>query len=314
MLAYSGKGHFVIESIDLSTAVEGMVHLLKTVVPKKVLLNLDLAAGLPPVRGDATQVRQIVMNLVLNAAEAIGERSGVVTVCTGARDCSREYLSGTHLDEEQPEGLYVWVEVSDTGCGMDAQTQARIFDPFFSTKFTGRGLGLAAVLGIVRGHRGALKVYSEPDKGTTMRILLPAAASEAPGETAPAPAAWRGAGTVLLVDDEETVRATGRHMLERLGFDVLTANDGREALQVYAAHADEIALVLLDLTMPHLDGEETFRELRRLYPGVRVVMSSGYSESDITARFAGKGLAGFVQKPYDLATLQERLRAAGGKA
>jgi CheY-like chemotaxis protein len=168
------------------------------------------------------------------------------------------------------------------------------------------------VQGIVRGHRGALRLFSEPGRGTTFTILFPATAGDPAlpvRKTGAATAGWRGEGTVLLVDDEESVRALGARMLSSLGFTVLAAADGRQALEVYAEHRDEITLVLLDLTMPHLDGEETFRELRRLDPGVRVLMSSGYAESDITARFAGQGPLGFVQKPYTRAELRERLRA-----
>ena len=312
MLAYSGKGRFIIERIDMGEMVEEMVHLLRTTISKKALLNLNLEKSLPPLQGDATQIRQVIMNLVINASEAIGERSGVITISTGAIDCTREYLTETYLDENLAPGLYVALEVSDTGCGMDRETQSRIFEPFFTTKFTGRGLGMAAVLGIVRGHKGALKVYSEPGRGSTFKLLFPVAedavdmgnhtAEKADGE-------WRGEGTVLLVDDEETIRALGKRMLERMGFEVLTAEDGREAVELYRTHREDIRIVLLDLTMPHMDGEETFRTLRGMDPGVRVVLSSGYTEHDVVARFAGKGLAGFMPKPYTLKGLKERLRA-----
>ena len=313
MLAYSGRGHFVTEAIDLGALIEDMLGLLKSTISKKALLNLNLDKNLPPMRGDASQVSQVIMNLVINASEAIGERSGVITISTGATECSPQYLEKTYEDESLAPGLYLTLEVSDTGGGMDKATQARIFEPFFTTKFTGRGLGLAAVLGIVRGHQGALRLYSEPGKGTTFKILFPALEADAAllaRTTGATKDDWHGEGTVLLVDDEETIRTLGARMLAALGFTVLSAADGREALAVYAQHQDEIALVLLDLTMPHMDGEEAFRELRLINPEVRVVMSSGYTEKDITARFAGKGLMGFVQKPYSLAELAEKLRAA----
>jgi two-component system cell cycle sensor histidine kinase/response regulator CckA len=314
MLAYSGRGQFVIESIDLRTFVEDMLGLLKSAISKKALLNLNLETTLPLLEVDPSQLSQVIMNLVINASEAIGERSGVISIFTGARECSAEYLGKTYAHENSSPGLYLTLEVSDTGCGMDAQTRARLFEPFFTTKFTGRGLGLAAVLGIVRGHKGALELESKPGKGTTFRVLLPASEAKKGAslqKTGGAPAAdWRGEGMVLLVDDEETIRALGTRMLASLGFAVLTAADGYEALEVYRAHMAETPLVLLDLTMPRMDGEETFRELRALDPSVRVVMSSGYSEQDVTSRFAGKGLVGFVQKPYTLAELAERLRAA----
>ena len=313
MLAYSGKGMFVIEKLYLDHVINEMIHLLKTTISKKVLLNLNLERNLPPIEGDPSQVRQVLMNLVLNASEAIDGKSGVVTISTGARHCDRAYLGGTYLNEELPEGIYVSLEVSDTGCGMDRETQARIFEPFFTTKFTGRGLGMAAVLGIMRGHRGAMKVYSEPGRGTTFRLLFPAAPSGPDGAVCPEQERekpWRGAGTVLLVDDEETVLAVGREMLERLGFSVVTAEHGRQALELYERHREEIVCVLLDLTMPHMDGEETFRELRRMNPDVRVIMCSGYSEQEIGSRFAGKGLARALQKPYLLDDLRHAMQEA----
>ncbi len=299
MLAYSGKGKFIIESINLNMLVTEMMHLLEVSVSKKAVLKFNFAHNLPAIEVDATQIRQVIMNLITNASEAIGSASGVISVSTGAMDCDRSYLRETYLDEDLTEGLYVYLEVADTGCGMDAATQAKIFDPFFTTKFTGRGLGLAAVLGIMRGHRGAMKVYSEPGRGTTFKALFPAldqpatAAEEVPATRLPA-----GTGTILLADDEETVRAVGRRMLERAGYTVLTAVDGRETLEVFHEHANDIACVILDLTMPHLGGEEVFRELRRRHKDVRVILSSGYNEQDVTQRFAGKGLAGFIQKPY----------------
>jgi len=312
MLTYSGRTSSALEKIDLRELVEEMLHLLKTAISKKALLNLNLDRDLIPIRGDPSQIRQILMNLIINASEAIGDRSGVITVAAGATRCDRDYLESTELGDAIPPGLYMHLEVADTGCGMDARTKARVFEPFFSTKFTGRGLGLAAVLGIVRAHKGALKVYSEPGKGTTFKILFPALTKEQ--EVARPPessslANWRGKGTILLVDDEESLIALGGRMLEHLGFDVLTASDGREAVDLYRKRAGEIDLVLLDLTMPHMDGGEAFGELRRINPDVRVILSSGYSRDDVAGRFAGKNLAGVLQKPYTLAKLTESLSA-----
>ncbi len=311
MLAYSGKGNFVIEHMYLNEVIEEMTHMLKTSISKKVLLNLNLEKMAPPIEGDPAQIRQVIMNLVINASEAIGDKSGVVTVSTGARYCDAAYLQETFHVDSLPAGLYVSAEVSDTGCGMDRETQLRIFEPFFTTKFTGRGLGMSAVLGIMRGHKGALKVYSEPGRGTTFRLLFPASAEAgktSTGEGAAPGSEWHGSGTVLLVDDEETVLAVGRSMLETLGFSVITAWDGREAVEVYRLRGREIAFVVMDLTMPHMSGEEAFRELRRIDPGVKVFISSGYSEWEISARFAGKSLAGFIQKPYQIAELRNVLR------
>ncbi len=308
MLAYSGKGKFVVESIDLNILMEEMLHLLDVSISKKSVLRLNPCSSLPSVEADATQLRQIIMNLVINASEAIGDKSGIIAITTGCMDCDRSYLKNVWLDENLKDGLYVYLEISDTGCGMEKETLAKLFDPFFSTKFTGRGLGMSAVLGIVRGHKGAIKVYSEPGKGTTFKILLPA--SDKPAEIFDNESRqddWQGSGRVLLVDDEETIRGIGAEMLKELGFTTLTAEDGREALKVFVSNPD-IAFVILDLTMPHMDGEQCFRELRQLKPDVKVIISSGYNEQEIAQKFAGKGLAGFVQKPYSLSVLKDAIK------
>ena len=307
MLAYSGKGKFVIESLDLNRLLEEMLHMLQVSISKKAVLRLNLARPLPTVEADATQMRQIIMNLVINASEAIGDRSGVIAVTSGSMECDSAYLKSVWLSEGLEDGRYVYLEISDNGCGMNQETMSKIFDPFFTTKFTGRGLGMAAVLGIVRGHRGAIKVYSEPGRGTSFKVLLPASGKTAEnphGE--PGSSAWRGTGTILLVDDEEAVRSIGSEMLNALGFRVITANDGLQALEVFK-NQNDIACVILDLTMPHMDGEQCFRELRRLDREVKVIISSGYNEYEVTQKFAGKGLAGFIQKPYKLSALKEAL-------
>lgn len=313
MLAYSGKGKFVIEITDLNELVEEMAHLLEVSISKKAVIKYNFADNLPSIEADATQMRQVVMNLITNASDAIGEKSGVISITTGAIDCDRNYLDEVLLSEELKEGLYVYLEVADTGVGMDDDTQRRLFEPFFSTKFTGRGLGLAATLGIIRGHNGAIKVYSELGKGTTMKFLIPASSARPDesgrGSGKDASKSWRGEGTVLLVDDEEMVLAVGKRLLEASGFSVFTARDGREALDVFKKHGEGIVLVLLDLTMPHMDGEETYRELRRLRHDVRVILSSGYNHQEVIGRFSGKGLAGFIQKPYRLAELKEKIRS-----
>jgi two-component system cell cycle sensor histidine kinase/response regulator CckA len=311
MLAYAGKGRFVVEAINLSRLIEELAHLLNVSISKKVLLRCQLAEELPTIDADPAQMRQVVMNLVINAAEAIGDVEGVIALSTGVMQCDEVYLRGGGLIEPPAPGRYVYLEVTDTGCGMDAETQARIFDPFFTTKFAGRGLGLAAVLGIVRTHRGMLKVESERGRGTTFRILFPASAkTAAPAALGGTRPPWRGTGTILLVDDEEPVRVVGTRMLQRCGFTVLTAADGREAVELFRAHRAEIACVLLDLTMPRMDGEETYRELRRLQPDVRVVLASGYSDQEISRRFRGAALAGFIEKPYRVGTLSAKLHEA----
>jgi PAS domain S-box-containing protein len=309
MLAYSGKGKFVVESLDLNRLIDEMVHMLEVSISKKAVLRFNFNQHLPSIEADATQIRQILMNLVINASEAIGERSGVIAISTGVMDCDRDYLRDTWLDEDLPAGMYVFFEIADTGHGMDRETVRRVFDPFFTTKFTGRGLGMAAVLGIARGHKGAIKVYSEPGKGTTFKVLLPASGKPIElFDVAQNDPSWQGNGMVLLVDDEETVRAVGKAMLEELGFEVVLAANGREALAVFRQHREQIQLVLMDLTMPHLDGEQTFRELRRVEPDVKVIMTSGYNEQDVTQKFVGKGLSGFLQKPFRVSLLREAIR------
>ncbi len=305
MLAYSGKGKFVIENIDLNQLVEEMTHMLGVSISKKAALRLNLTRPLPPVEADATQLRQVIMNLVINASEAIGDENGSITITTGCMNCDSAYLKKIWLDKNLADGPYVYLEIADSGCGMNQETVSRIFDPFFTTKFTGRGLGMAAVLGIVRGHKGAIKVYSEPGKGTSFKVFFPASA-DLPGladDNSRQPSGWQGGGTILLVDDEECILNIGGEMLRELGFGVITACDGREALNVFQANRQSINCVILDLTMPNLDGEQTFRELRRLDPDVKVIISSGYHEQEICQKFVGKGLAGFIQKPYRLSEL-----------
>ncbi len=313
MLSYSGHGAFVVGPVSLNEVVEEMTHLMEVSISKTAVLKLDLTAGLPHVQADATQIRQIVMNLITNASDAIGDRSGVISVVSGAMECSRHYLESTFLDEDLTPGLYVYLEVSDTGCGMDADTQARIFDPFFTTKFTGRGLGLAAVLGIVRGHRGAIKVYSEPGKGTAFKVLFPVEEEEV-HQPSLAPAfdvsSWCGQGAVLFVDDDETSRAVGARLLQRIGFDVTLATDGKEGLALFRERSEAFCMVLLDLTMPHMDGRRAFSEMRLVNAEVPIVITSGYAEKEVSTQFAGKGLAGFIQKPFDLQTLRTVCRNA----
>lgn len=312
MLAYSGRGSFVIENVSINDVIRDMTHLLEISISKNAIIKYHLAENLPLVKVDPTQVRQVIMNLITNASEAMEECSGVISVTTSAMECDAEYLSTAFLNEDLREGLYVYFEVADTGSGMDAETLSKIFDPFFTSKFTGRGLGLSAVLGIVRSHNGALKVYSEKGCGTSFKILLPACLETMVPEkddlTSNVESWIPDSGTVLLVDDEENVRSVGKAMLERFGFKVVTACDGREALELFKADPDSISCVVLDLTMPHMDGNEAFRELRRIRPDVKVILSSGYNQQDVTGKFVGKKLAGFIQKPYRMGDLLEKLK------
>ena len=311
MLAYAGQGRFTLKKIDLNHLITETTQLLAISIGKTVLLRQNLADTLPAIEGDGAQIRQIVMNLVINASESIGSRSGVVAITTGVVRVDDDYMQTLLHPAGLKTGDYVFIEVSDNGCGMDAGTLKRIFDPFFTTKFTGRGLGLAAVLGIVRGHHGALKVYSEPGRGTTFKLLLPA--SDSPAEPhmtddPPLPAA-AVSGRVMVVDDEETVRTVATRMMETMGYTVDMAEDGRVAVELFRKEPASYRLILVDLTMPHLNGEETFRQLRHIRPGISVVLMSGFNEQDAMSAFAGKGLAGFIQKPFTANTFTKAIHS-----
>ncbi len=310
MLAYSGKGTFAVEPIVLANLVEEMARLLQISISKRCVLRLDFDRALPAIEADSAQIRQIVMNLVINASEAIGDRDGTIAVSAAARECDRAALDGAIAEPPLAPGRYVVLEVADTGAGMTAETRAKIFDPFFTTKFTGRGLGLSAVLGIVRGHRGGIQCESAPGRGTTFRLFFPAAgrAAERTAESSRTADLWRGRGTVLVVDDESSILQMARQMLKTMGFAVLTAADGRSALDVFQDAKEPIDLVLLDRTMPHMDGDETFRELMKIAPELRVVMTSGYSEQAVAG--LGDRLAGFLQKPYRFDELRTAVRRA----
>jgi CheY-like chemotaxis protein len=275
-------------------------------------MQFNLESDLPAIEADPAQVRRIAMNLITNAAEAIGEGGGTIELSTGVMHADRTYLSGTYFDDHLPAGRYVYLEVSDTGCGMSLETQAKIFDPFFTTKFTGRGLGLAAVIGIVRAHQGALKVSSQPGLGSTFRLLFPGTdkTEKVRAEVPAGVRAGQSRGTILVVDDESGMRNLAGAILENSGFTVLTACDGGDAIRVFRLHAGEVVAIVLDLTMPVMNGEEAAVELRRIRAGVPIILSSGYSEQEVVARFAGKGLAGFLQKPYEPAELTEALQKA----
>ena len=311
MLAYSGKGRFVLQSADLSDIVGEMTHLLRTAVAKSAEIVLDLDPELPAFDGDPAQIRQVIMNLITNASDAIGTAPGTITLKTGRMRVTREYVADAWIGGDLPEGEYIFAEVQDTGCGMDAATLGRIFDPFFSTKFTGRGLGLAAVLGIVRGHHGAIKIASEPGRGTSFRVLLPATHRPATPVTLPAkPALTSGRGArVLVVDDEPGVRTIARESLKRAGFEVVTANDGAEGVDLLAADRTFDA-VLLDMTMPRMNGVEAFRRIKELQPALPVVLTSGYSAQDAAGQFGSDGIAGFIQKPFMPSALVETMLEA----
>jgi len=309
MMAYAGKGKLVVEPFDLSAAVRDMVELLQISIPKTVALKYDLQAGLPLVTGDVVQNQQIAMNLMRNAAEALGKESGRISVTTGTMECSEDYLSGIYMGESLSPGPHVFLEVSDTGPGMDDETKARIFDPFFTTKSTGRGLGLATVIGIVRGHSGAMDVRAAPGEGSAFKILLPCADKEDGGmiggpETGP----WRGKGTILVIDEDKSVRSVAGRMLSQMGFSALVSSGGDRAIEQLREHAADVAVVLLDVTPSHSAADEVLASIRHLRKDVPVVLSSTYGDEDAFSDFALKGVSGFLHKPYDVSILREKLR------
>ncbi len=314
MLAYSGKGQFFVEPVNLSDETEDVVRLVRASISKKITVDLDLPRLLPRVRADKGQLQQVVMNLVVNAAEAIGDANGQLSVRTGVRDLSKQDIRETMAGTEIEPGHYAYLEVRDTGCGMDESTKSRIFDPFFTTKFTGRGLGLAAVGGIVRSHRGAIRLSSTPGAGSTFVVYFPTVAEPVPAEDPAASAAKKsklpGCGTILVVDDEQMVLRTARTALERLGCRVLVAESGTDAIEMFRQHADEVTLIILDLSMAGMSGLEVLPELRRVRADVSVLVSSGYSESETLRLFAGHKISGFLQKPYTPQRLLERVEGA----
>ena len=308
MLAYSGRGHFVIEPVDLSKQVIQITSLIQTSIPKNVELRLSLANNLPLIELDVSQLQQIIMNLVINAAESIGNGQGAVDVRTGLETIGEEHLKANLALTMPQSGEYAVITVEDTGCGMDEATRNRIFDPFFTTKFTGRGLGLSSVLGIVRGHRGLITLDTCPGAGTKFRVFFPVSSAGARPE-APPTQDVRGRGTVLVVDDEDVVRTMTKAALQRLGFKVLAAGNGSDAVRIYSEQHQSIDLVLLDMIMPVMGGEETLTRLLEIRPDATVIAMSGFHEQEAKQRF-GSGISGFLQKPFTVGQLGSKILAS----
>ena len=310
MLAYSGRSSFVARPLNLARVISEAPDLFRASVPRQIELEFDCDPDLPSIVGDSPQFHQILVNLITNAAEAIGERAGFIRVRTHTADITADMLGRFYFQENCEPGAYVCVEVADDGCGMDPGQLARVFDPFYTTKSMGRGLGLAAILGIVRGHRGAIHVESSPGKGTTFRLYFPVAVktdAAVPSAAAPAPGArrsgdssgaWPGSGLLLIADDEEAVRVVAKEILERQGFTTLIAVDGREAVDLFTAHRNKVAAALVDLTMPVINGQEVMEALRAMRPDLPVIITSGYSEQEITERFHESPPTAFIKKPY----------------
>jgi PAS domain S-box-containing protein len=316
MLVYSGSSLYLPRDIYLYDLLNKTKSLLQSSISRHVALDFDICTTLPPIKGEANQIQRLICNLVVNASEAIGDNAGAVTLRTGVTDCDEAYLSHSRLEIVPEPGRFVFLEVADTGCGMDAITQHKLFDPFFSTKFWGRGLGMAEVMGIIKGHHGAIMVDSEVGRGTTIRVLF-SSTQQAPAstvhpmeavETKPASAVdtnWRK--TILVVDDEEMVRGLLIRRLEALGYDTISASDGDEGVHVFRERLNEIDLVMLDYKMPKMNGVEAFEELIRIKPEVKVILGSGYTEDVVMDSFPGQRPACVLHKPYNMADLKAEL-------
>jgi PAS domain S-box-containing protein len=311
MLAYAGKSGVALKPLDLSRLVEEISDLLRASIAERAGLDLDLAMR-APVEGDATQLRQVVLNLVTNASESLEGGVGNLVVRTGLAKLSEVDLAEGLGAERMQAGSYVFLEVSDDGQGMDAATQARIFEPFFTTKFSGRGLGLAAVLGIVRTHGGVVRIRSRVGRGTSVRVLLPERQGDLARPQAPpsAPAPPHRSGTILIADDQDYVLEVAQAFLERAGHRVLTASGGRAAIEIFRARSREIDAVLLDLAMPDASGEEVLVEIQRIRSDVPVIIATGYSAQAAAQRLASHGVVGFVHKPFQPEEILEQVDRA----
>ncbi len=313
MLAYAGKAQLTRVHVNMRQLVDEMVNMLKSTLPQNTLLKPNLSAEIPFVNGDASQIRQIVMNLIINASEAIDDSQGEISislsktvVCTGQGEKD-------HQGKEIPPGEYVCLEVADNGCGMSEETKRRIFEPFYTTKFTGRGLGMSAVLGILSAHSGALQLFSSPDEGTVFRVYLPGEPAAVEMQVDPVSSLpWRGNGTVLMVEDEEQLRVLAGTMLKKIGFEVIEASNGREGLELFQKNSAKITLVITDMGMPIMDGYSLFLELKRLAPELPIIISSGFGDSVISSRLESKDIAGLISKPYKYDQLREVLKNALG--
>ncbi|MFC1497256.1 PAS domain S-box protein [Verrucomicrobiota bacterium] len=310
MLAYAGKSKMVTKQFNLTDLVREMGSFLKTAISSKVKVHYKLTDDIPLAEGDPTQIRQVAMNLITNASDAIGDKRGSITVITGVTECDRDYFLGCYVAEDLEPMKYVFVEVQDTGCGMSSETQEKIFDPFYTTKVKGRGLGLAAVIGIVRGHQGAFRVYSELNKGSVFRVLLPCVKTQIEVSAAE-PREWKqwtGEGTILIVDDDEVVRTVTERMLRKLGFSILKADEGQAAIHEYRKYAQKIVAIMLDIALPGMDGEKVLQKLKRIKRDVPVIMMSGYSEESAVGDLPSGSYEGFLQKPYTADMLTEKLQ------
>jgi nitrogen-specific signal transduction histidine kinase/CheY-like chemotaxis protein len=310
MLAYAGTQPLASKPLHLSAFLEEMEPLLEPTIESHTLLEFDLAPNLAPIQGDPALLSHILMNLFINASESLESERGRITLRTGEVDGSSVRPFPPSLSIPHPATQYGYFEIEDTGHGIDKDTLDRIFDPFFTTRLTGRGLGLAAVLGVVQGHQGVIEVETKPGSGTRFRILFPVCEAPAPRHASPEVEAldWRGQGTVLIVDDDEGVRDFTAETLKRADLTVLCAADGYEGIKILREQGDQIRVILLDRTMPSLSGEQTFDQMRRIRPDAPIIIVSGYTKERIAGQFAGKGLSGVLQKPFMPEALINKVR------
>jgi len=310
MLIYSGREHFNLQVMELNHLANGLGPLLESIMPVNVSLRQNLSPGAVFIKADFTRIQQVLLNLITNASEAMVDREGIITIETGVDYIDKEILEQCCMKNPPAPGNYVFLKVEDSGAGMDQETLDCLFDPFFTTKFAGRGLGLSVVLGITKGHQGAILVDTEAGRGSSLTVLLPEATpskeiTEASRTISEADSAWNPKGLVLLADDEPDVRRVASRMLKKMGFEVMLAHDGIEAVEVFMDNTDIIDMIVLDLTMPRLGGKEALRRIREIKPDIPVLLSSGYSESKVPTESAG-----FIQKPYTLSGFREALRRA----
>lgn len=318
MLAYAGKAQFVQAQVNIGELVNEMVKMLRSTIKHNVKIQSTIDTDIPAIQADASQIRQVAMNLIINAAEAIGDAQGVVQVSLAKTKIKTEHSIKDYLGKLIPPGWYACLEVTDNGSGMSDETYNRIFEPFYTTKFTGRGLGMSAILGIVTTQGGNLQLFSQVGKGTTFKVYLPLLNSDSAFHEAPSlikqAEQWRGSGTILLVEDEEQIMQVAKAMLMELGFEVIEARNGKEALHIYQQNAHDIILVMTDMGMPVMDGYNLFLELKRLNAVLPIVISSGFGDADVTSRISRDDIAGLISKPYNFNLLQNVIRDAVGHA
>jgi PAS domain S-box-containing protein len=315
MLAYAGKAQLDKSQVNVASLVVDIVNMLKSTLNQNAVIRFDCSADIPYIEGDASQLSQIAMNLIINASESINEAQGQIFVSLANTNVEVGQTEKDHLGKTIPPARYLVLEVTDTGSGMDDETKQRIFEPFYTTKFMGRGLGMSAVLGIITAHNGALQLISQPGLGATFKIYLPVSKEfhkeEFPQQEPSVP--WHGTGTILLVEDEEQTRLIVKNMLNKLGFTVIEASNGKEALEEYYTKASDITLVMTDLGMPIMDGYALFSELKKLNPQLPIIISSGFGNAVITSRIPSRDIAGLVSKPYSFELLREVLQRITGR-